>query len=275
MSVSITFCRFLTFIILCAQSTHLLIKTSKRCVEYRIANSRWNDTVLSVVHSVEYPDCLTQCIRHPNCSAFNFGSKTGICELLPAIGDCAPETKAKEGSTFVHLGNSSGRVPWEVERRNWSADDTCLIWEPHDAAESVTCPTCVSLRSFFLALKSHKGMYLPGWCKDRGPFRIVTEQGTPKRCRGVGYLLRVAPECPTQWQDYWVGDPVPSQAIQVSSWKGGTPLYFVAARFSSLAYPGYYLPSVQRSYIMRNEAYNPSFVRILIYVWEQLFPSQY
>ena len=276
--ISITFCSVLSSTILYAASSHLLIKTSKLCVEYRALNSRWNDTVLSVKHSVKYPDCLIQCTRHPRCSAFNFWSNTDICELLPAIGDCA-ETQAEEGSTFVHLGDCFGRVSWEVGRRNWSSEDTCHSWEPHDATKSATCPSgALKIRyswGYCLALKLHKGMYLPGWYEDRGAFRFVTQLGTPKYCRGIGYLLRVAPECPTQWQDYWVGDPVPSQAIQVSTWKDGTPLYFVSAHFVNTWYAGYYLPSVQRSYFMLNKVRNPSFVSILVYVWEQLFPSKH
>ena len=278
--VSITFCGVLSSAILYAASSRPSIRTSKTCVEYRILNSRWNDTVLSVVHSAGYPDCLIQCMRHLKCSAFNFWSKTNTCELLPATGDCS-ETQAEEDSTFVHLRDCTGKVSWEVGRRNWNSEDTCLSWEPHNATKSATCPSGIlktrTFSGYCVALKLHKGMYFPGWYQNRRTFRFVTQLGKPKYCRGVGYLLRVAPECPTQWQYYWVGDPVPSQAIQVSSWMDGTPLYFVSAPFDGrpALYAGYYLPTVQRSYFMASKTRNPSFVRILVYVWEQLFPSKY
>ena len=97
---------------------------------------------------------------------------------------------------------------------------------------------------------------------------MVTEIGAPNTCLGAkaGYLLRVAPECPTDWQDYLVTDPVPLQAVQVSSWKDGTAIYFVSAPFGGQEYLGYYIPSVQRSFIKSNKARNPTSVHILVYV---------
>ena len=268
--ITITVCIVFVPTILYVVSSRLLINTSKRCVEYRVPNSRWNDTVLRVILSVGYSECLMQCTRHQNCSAINFRSGTGTCELLPGIGDCT-ETRAEERSTFVHFGYCSGRVPWVAERRNWSSGNTCLTWEPHDATRSTRCPGDV-LRGpdpqYCAALAPHKGLYLPGWYQSRGGFRMVTELGAPNTCLGAraGYLLRVATECPTDWQDYLVTDPVPLQAVQVSSWKDGTAIYFVSAPFMKREYLGYYIPSVQRSFIMSNRAQNPISVRILVYV---------
>ena len=256
--------------ILYVASSRLLIKTSKRCVEYGVPNSRWNDTVLRFIPSVGYSECLMHCTRHQNCSAINFRSGTGTCELLPGIGDCA-ETKAEEGSTLVHLGDCSGRVPWVAERRKSSSGDTCLTWEPHDANRRAKCPRGV-LRGpsgrYCAALAPHKGLYLPSWYTGGRGFRMVTERGASNTCLGTkaGYLLRVAPECPTEWQNYLVADPVPLQAVQVSTWKDGTAIYFVSAPFRGREYLGYYIPSVQRSFIMSNKARNPISVRILVYV---------
>ena len=243
----------------------LSIKTSKRCVEYRIANSRWNYKVLSVINSVVYVECLMQCARRPFCKAINFDTRTGTCEFLPGIWGCS-DIRAEDGFTFVQLGDCSGRMPFDVGRRNWSAGATCLAWEAHEATESAICPPGV-LRApsgpLCPALIPHKGLYLPGWYQKH--YRIVTEQGTKQQCVHTGYLLRVAPECPTKWQNYTVGDLVPPQAIQVSSWKDGTPLYFVAASFNNIWYSGYYLPSVQRSFIVKGTVWSPKFVRILAY----------
>ena len=255
----------LILVFLFVESRSLSIKTSKGCMEYRIANSRWNYKVLSVIHSVVYVECWIQCARHRFCKAINFDTKTGTCELLPGIWGCRG-IGAEEGFTFVQLGDCSGRMPFDIGRRNWSA--TCLSWEPHEATKSAICPPGV-LRApsgpLCAALTPHRGLYLPGWYQSRGPFRIVTEQGTTKQCVYVGYLLRVALECPTQWQDYTVGDPVPLQAIKVSSWKDGTPLYFVAAKFGNIWFLGYYLPSVQRSFIVKGTVQSLRFVRILTY----------
>ena len=87
----------------------------------------------------------------------------------------------------------------------------------------------------------------------------------PQRVK-AGYLLRVAPECATEWQDYRVGDPVPLQAVRVSSWKDGTPLYSVCARLGDGWFLGYYLPVVQRPFIMNKKTENPTFVRMLVFV---------
>ena len=115
---------------------------------------------------------MVHCARHLNCSAINFWSMTGTCELLPGIGDCA-ETIAKEGSTFVHLRDCSGRSSWEVERRNWSTDATCLTWEPHDATKDTECNSRVLRgpnRWYCVVLIPHKGLYLPGWYRSHQPF---------------------------------------------------------------------------------------------------------
>ena len=267
--VSMTFTIISILTILFVVPSRLSIKTFRRCVAYRVLNSRWNDTVLSLIQSAGHSECMMQCARHQNCSAINIRSGTGTCELLPNIGDCM-ETQAEEGSTFVRIGDCYGRAPWLVERRNWSSDDTCLTWEPHDATKSARCPRGV-LRDpsgrCCAALTPHKGLYLPSWYSSRGGFRMVTESGVPQTCLGAraGYLLRVAPECPTEWHDYSTGDIVPSQAVQVSSWKDGTPIYLISTLFRGRWYLGYYLPLVQRAFITAWTAWNPRFVRILVY----------
>ena len=268
--VSVTSRIFFISATLYVMASRLLIQTSKRCVEYRVNNSRWNDTVLSVIPSVVFSECFIQCTLQHNCSAINFWSGTGTCELLPGIGVCE-ETTAEEGCTFIHLGDCCGRMPWEVERRNWTSDYPCITWKPHDATKRAKCFRGVLKGPewwFCTALTPHKGLYLPSWYQSRGSFRMVTELGAPQTCLGAraGYLLLVAPECPTEWQNYTVTDPVPPQAVPVSSWKDGTPLYFISSHSRGRWYSGYYLPSTQRSFIMIKKARSPRSLRILVYV---------
>ena len=63
--------------------------------------------------------------------------------------------------------------------------------------------------------------------------------------------MLVAPECPTAWQAFTVGDPIPANAVRVSTWKGGTPLYVVSKLFGGVSYLGYLLPSANRTFILR------------------------
>ena len=70
-------------------------------------------------------------------------------------------------------------------------------------------------------------------------------------CYGHGYQLRDVPDSPVYWQPYSVGDTIPSTGVAVSTWKDGTPLYFVTAFVISYWYIGYPLPSVPRTFFMR------------------------
>ena len=70
-------------------------------------------------------------------------------------------------------------------------------------------------------------------------------------CYGLGYLLRDVQECPVSWQPYTVGDTISPAAVTVSTWKDGTPLYFVTTYVISDWYIGYLLPSAPRTFFMR------------------------
>ena len=221
-------------ILLCIVITKTMATKRKMCVEFSILNSRWNRTVLKSIPGVRKSDCLIRCAHNPSCNAYNWIHTNGTCEL-PALGDCPGESMEEEDSTFVHLADCTGHMPLVVARRNWSVDATCLAWRRVDAVRGVdSCAGDIQRSSSHKACASiihSKGTYLPGWYINREVFRTVTEDVKPLLCsgKGVGYLLRVAPGCPTDWVWYNVGEPIPTTAVQVSTWKDGTPLYFVTA----------------------------------------------
>ena len=201
--------------------------------------------------------------------AYNIWHQNGTCELVPALEACA-ETNEMEGCKFVSLGDCKGDVPWSVSRRNWTSGPPCLTWQRHFAYDgSGSCPSgtrkspcgwaCVSL------IPSN-GVYLPGWCAKNLPYHVIVEEQTQK-CPGLGYILKVAPECNTDWQSYTVGNPIPPEAIQVSTTMDGTPLYLVA-KSSAKAYLGYLQPSAQDAIIMGrgNEKLVFTNVKILVYI---------
>ena len=242
-----------------------VVATKRRlCVEYKIQNSRWSKETLSTVKNTQQSECLRRCGRHPICMAYNWFGRNGTCELLPGLGDCA-ETEEHSGSLFVHLGNCQGRTHWDVGRRNWSSDAPCLTWVQSDSDQD--CPANVLRDKNWVrcvSMTPHKGLYLPGWFNNPS-FRVVTEQGLPNRCTGPqsGYLLYVDPQCPIKWQDYTAGDPIPSQAIKVSSWKDGRPLYLVCDSFHSGI--GYYIAHHQLAFIMMATTRSPSDMLMLVY----------
>ena len=249
---------------------YAISKKRKICVQYQIRNSRWTETILRIFYGISGGGCLRQCARHPECMAYNMRHANGTCELVPDIGTC-DETKETHGFKFVSLGDCNGQLSWNVGRRNWASDEPCLTWHLHYAYNSQgTCPSgtlrgpggwsCVSL-------VPNKGLYLPGWGAHYHAYRFSTEKQEARKCPGAGYILKVAPGCPTTWQLYTVGNPLPRRAINISTWKDGSPLYVVAGLKTSTNkwFLGYLMQSVQRTFIPRWRTESPTNVWILVY----------
>ena len=245
----------------------------KICIELSIGSSRWNRTVLKSIPGVRNSDCMVRCAHNPSCGAYNWIHTNGTCELLPVLGDCPGESVEEEDSMFVHLADCTGHMPLVVARRNWSADSLCLTWRLVDTFNGVDSCAADILRSpspeACASLIPSKGTYLPGWYINREAFRTVTEDVKPLVCsgKGVGYLLRVAPGCPTDWVWYRVGEPIPTNAVQVSTWEDGTPLYFVTATDppGDFWHIGYLLPSIPKTFIYSSDVYSPTTVKILVF----------
>ena len=249
---------------------YAILMKRKMCVEYQIRNSRWNETILRVFYGKSEGECLLQCVSHPECVAYNTGHANGTCELVSLpLGNCV-ETKETEGFKFVSLSDCNGKVPWNVGRRNWTSDAPCLTWHLHYSYNfrGGGCPdgTLKDPRSWSCAsLLPQRGLYLPGWCAAQHSYRVVTEQHQRALCPGAGYILKVAPGCPTTWLSYTVGDPLPSGAVRVSTWKDGTPLYLVMVKHGFNWYMGYLLSSVQRTFIITARMVSPRDVSILVF----------
>ena len=247
-----------------AQICLAAINKRNLCYEYKVQGSRWNKDIISVLQTSLESACLTQCGHQPRCMAYNWFPEVGTCELLPALDAC-DETEEQEGSIFVHLRDCNNIIPWEVGRRNWSAEAPCLYWRRFQSSQD--CPSDI-LRNkrgkFCVALVPHKGIYVPGWYSHE--YRMVTEEAESVKCSGTqyGYLLQVAGGCPTAWKNFKVGDPIPTQAVQVSTWMDGTPLYMVDhdPNFGL----GYYFPPLQQTFIMMVTTKSPVDVLMLVYI---------
>ena len=224
---------------------------SKRCIEYRVQDGRWNKKVLGIVTNITERDCLMQCVRNERCMAYNMWHRNGTCEWLPQMGKCDEVEKQKD-CTFVSLGDCTKEVPWITGRLEWVAESPCLKWQYFDS--TLECPATY-LRApvgvYCVALIPQKGLYLPGWHRsDR--FRFITLDERPTRCTS-GYLLQVAPTCSMVWADYEAGDLVPERAVVGGTWKDGTPLYIVASDINNVWVVGYYRPYVKRFFFPRQE----------------------
>ena len=68
----------------------------------------------------------------------------------------------------------------------------------------------------------------------------------------AGYVVEIAAGCTASCQSYTVRDPVPPNAPQISVWRAGTPLCVVEypRPINGRYHFDYYLPTVQRVYIM-------------------------
>ena len=246
------------------------INRTKLCVEFRVRNSRWIHDLLDVSENTSESGCLWQCVRHSDCWAYNLW-RNGTCELVRGMGDCS-EANVQERCTYVHLGECTGRVPWDVGRRNWSADVPCLTWQRHEAGR--VCPSDMlksPSSSNCVAVIPHKGLYLPGRYANSKKFKTTLEAVQPMwTCSNHGYTLRVAAGCPTTWQSYNVGDDLPGGAVRVSFWTDGSPVYLV----SNNGEPGYYLVSKQQAFVLKDgQVHTPTSMLMLVYVWRHVFST--
>ena len=255
--------RFGYLVIMAVGLEIILGRSDKRklCVEYRVSNGHRNENFLGVSHYKSASRCLQQCCRFPLCSAYNY-LQNGTCQLLPRTGNCnAPEKL--EGSSYVNLRDCRGDIVWQVNRPDIKTSKQCIIWH-RPLGGSVICFSEI-LRApdnkYCAGVGANKGLYLPGWYEN-GKFRVVSEQSTKLICK-AGYFLQVTPNCSSMWQDYTVGDPIPGQAVQISVWKDGTPLYMVAVRIG-FWYVGYYLPSAKRTFVLVRQVESPTNVKMLI-----------
>ena len=241
------------------------ITKRRLCISYHISSTRADYNIFHVTTASTKYTCLTKCVRRTDCWAFNY-FENNTCELLPVLSQCE-EPRSQAGSTFTHLTLCKGETPLELLPRNWSADP-CLVWIPQSA--NFNCPGDVlrgSDAKYCLSLAPYLNLYMPGWFKTPNGFRFVREDQRLQRCPN-GYVVKHAVGCSTGWQNYVVGDPVPTNAIQVSVWRDGTPLYSVEYRHGAGGYYiGYYLPSIQKVFIMASRLLTPTQVNILVLNW--------
>ena len=244
-----------------------IISKRRLCLSYRMESSRGDH---SIFHKSVAPGehwCMMKCIRHPNCWAFNY-FQNGTCDLLPVLGDC-DEPHSQAGSIFGHLSTCKGEMPMDLTR-NWTLD-ACLTWTSHN--KDLPCPEGVLMATdgkFCLSLAPYHGLYIPGWFKSPS-FRLIGENQKTMKCP-AGYVVEIAAGCNATWQSYTVGDPVPPNAPQISVWRDGTPLYVVEYRrpINGRYHFGYYLPTVQRVYIMAGSVLSPVHVRMMVLNWYAL-----
>ena len=248
------------------------IKT-KRCVEHRVQDGRWNKPVLRIRLNTTEGNCLLQCVRDEHCNAYNFWHVNGTCELLRGIGKCG-ETEKQNDCAFVSIGDCTKDMPWTKGKLDRVSELPCLRWQYFDYIAK--CPATY-LRApagdYCVTLIPQKGLYLPGWHKPE-LFRYITLDGTPAWCRS-GYLLEVASNCSVVWRNYTAGDLVPERAVVGGKWKNGTPLYIVADHIGYTWNVGYYHPSVQMSFIFYNRnIYNRKNMKILLLNWKLKIASR-
>ena len=63
-------------------------------------------------------------------------------------------------------------------------------------------------------------------------------------------------------------DPVPPNAIQISVWRDGSPLYCVEYLYGFGGfYIGYYIPTMEKVYIMAGRVLSSTHVKILVLNW--------
>ena len=260
---------FLHFALLVAviQFGRSLTNKRKLCAEYIVIGRQRQLTSLDLVTyiNITEPECMMQCVRHPDCMAYNTWCHNGTCQLQTSGHPCDELVKQKS-STFVKLRKCDRRASLKVETLSWNTYPSCVIWDRFDSKQK--CPD-EYLRgpdgALCIALVSIYGVYLPGWHQPNKNLHVVDMHGRKRICSDDGYLLKVATGCTAKWSTFTIGDPIPKGAVAGGSWTDGSLMYIVAAPYRYWK-TGYYMMSSGKPFIMNhgdNEKLDPISMKML------------
>ena len=246
---------------------HGLASQKRRlCIDFEMDHKRAQHDVLSANLCLSKRQCMMKCAADARCTAFNFRSGDGFCELLLALPECY-EPGNDDDFIFTQLKLPNFQPPMAKQSKPLATSD--LQWRPCNSTTAISSSNIQVTNNRHVALGFNKGMYLPGYFTPRGNINEIKMFYPPDdanaRC-DHGYLLSVQHPEQYQWVFYQPGYPIPSGSLSAGSHVDGTPLYIIQIICGTGKRSGFYSSSFERPYVYCNSPINlNSEMEILVY----------
>ena len=91
---------------------HFLLTKRRLCVEYKKEHYLINTTYIATLHTETENNCMTSCVRHDPCMAFNYHLVQKKCILMPQVQCMAPNSFNSSWYLFVHLQSCKRQQVW-------------------------------------------------------------------------------------------------------------------------------------------------------------------
>ena len=233
-------------------------------VDFEMDNKRSRHDVVSVHFGLSRRQCMMKCAADTRCTAFNFLSADGVCELLPELRKCY-EPDDDDHFTFTQLKIPDSKPPMAKQSKPLDTND--LQWVPCNSTTASSSSNIQVKDEGYVALVFNKGMYLPAhWQASQGQLRFFYPPDNKAiRCHH-GYVLSVQTPEQYQWAFFQIGNPIPTGTMSAGTHVDATPLYIVRIRCVSGKRSGFYSSSFRRAYVScRNPLYPNGDIEILLH----------
>ena len=267
---------FVTSLIIMQPFMGKCIVTLKRhlSVDFEADHRRAPDGIISAHRGISRRICMLKCAADVRCTAFNFRSGDGFCELLPELPKCY-EPDEDNDFIFTQLKQSDFKPAIAIVKQTKPPDTSYLQWVP---CNSNTFPSSSNIQvshGRFVALCFYKGLYLPAtWIHSSKEMKSFYPPGNRKVRCDHGYLLSVQSRNHFKWASFRFGNPIPVGSVSAGSHVDATPFYIVRVMCQKGERSGFYAPSLRRAYVgCLKPVILEGEIEILFYVeWESLLP---
>ena len=202
-----------------------VLEKARLCVQYEINDHNSSALRCDAFSSVSKIACFMECVRHQTCfcSAFQFHSQHGFCEIL-GNEECMAKNKFR-GVTFVGVSECKSTPLWqstEPANGKWR-----WVIDPPGRQGAVEIASPLG-RKRYVGRALHQGLFLPGYIMSP---RLTLSTGRPSggklQCTSNIQFLIFENSSHYSWKNFYVGDPIPFTAIVGGYWTDGAPLYIV------------------------------------------------
>ena len=243
------------FLLSCISFTivQCVVHKTRLSVEFVVDDYHPGGEPIQTLKGLTRNKCMSSCARTKYCSAFNFRSENGMCMLHPAYikKECMAENFT-QGLEYVHMTDTfDGVPPWRGLRNK---DNNHGYWKVNPTRQT----GIPYLRSDLGAVRHvarvlYKGIYLPGGADGfNRRITLATPHGTLKsvgQCRTTMQHPVFKNSSYFQWDMFYAGWAIPTNAIVGGYWPDGTPLYITSTVYGrGVRYPGYYDAYTRKTY---------------------------
>ena len=215
--------------------------------------------------------CFLACVRQPDCKAFNVLHGPAVCELLPALPDCA-EPEEDDRSLYVHLTDCSteGLEPFQVIKPSGLGWRWVAYNGSADRFSSDIVPASVE-RKHFISMNFYEGLFLTGFqvAPDiRGTLSYFKlPSGQDKKCKGTNLLSIESYADHRIWELFVIGQRIPENAIVGGQLRDRSLVFVIRKACSVGCKSGYYAPATKQDMFHCKRPRPSAAISILTYVW--------